>query len=255
MNDEPQTDDPKGAHQTAKDIGSMAVDKGKKAAEFVDKAAIVAEKTSGLFSAVKWICIAIVTLALLFGGYTIYKVITVPAKAVGNAVEGMSGAVKSGSEKVIENSSEVLNRLLIPADNQARLNTLSEAAFESLTTMAQVPPEGMKERLYRASNFGGHEDRVCKLDIRVGESVLPAALAADNKSYATARALGSKNERLIRMVLTAGDDDVALQAEWNSEAQMWQMRWKSTTLRKPVEDSIAAQRVSDVLAQAAKSCR
>lgn len=250
-----QDDVPENKDGAAKRAGSAALEKGKQAAGMAERAANVAEQTSGFFSAVKWVAIAIVMLVLFFGGYAVYKAVTVPAKAVGNAVGGMTDAVKSGSDKVMENSSEVLNRLVISLSNQKNFDLKAEAAFESLSNMAASEPENVKDRLYRAKNFSGHENRVCKFSLRRDDVLLPVTIAADNKAYETAKALGSKNERLIRIILMAGETDVTLRAQWDGESQAWVLKWKSTTLKKPVEDSIAEQRAVDVLGQAASDCK
>jgi len=113
----------------------------------------------------------------------------------------------------------------------------------------------MKDRLYRRTNFGGHEGRICKLDVETGTVTLPVTIAADNEAYSTAKALGSNENRLIRMVLNAGEDDVALRAEWDEAAGAWIMKWKATTVKKPVGDNVAEQRVMDVLGAAAVGCR
>ena len=57
------------------------------------------------------------------------------------------------------------------------------------------------------------------------------------------------------MVLTAGEDNVALRAEWDEAAGTWVMKWKATTVKKPVGDDVAAERVMDVLGAAAAGCR
>lgn len=240
---------------TPKSAGQAALEQGRKAADMVDKAANVAEQTSGFFSAVKWVAIAIVMLVLFFGGYGIYKAVTVPAKAVGDAVGGMTDAVKSGGGKVMENSSEVLNRLVIAIADQGAFDRSAEAAFESLSGMTPTEPENVKDRLFRAKNFSGHENRVCYFTLNREGLSLPVTMAADNKAYETAKALGSKNERLMRIILTAGDTDVALRAQWDGENRAWILKWKSTTLKKPVEDNVAAQRATDVLEQAADTCK
>jgi len=231
------------------------VDRGKKAVETADRAATVAESANNAFSAIKWVAIAVVTLTLAGGAYGVYKVVSAPAKAVGNAAGAVTDTVKSGADKIKESGSDVLNRLDIPATNQTALNRASEAAFKALTTMALTEPEGMKDRIYRRTNFGGHENRVCKIDVNAGSVSIPVTLAADNEAYATSKALGSKDNRLIRMILTAGDDDVALRAEWDSEAEDWTMRWKATTIKKAVGDKVAEERVVDVLKKAAKGCK
>ncbi len=244
-----------GTQKPEKTIGQTAMAHGKKAADVMDKAANVAEKTSGIFSAIKWVAIAIVMLVIFSGGYAIYKAVSVPAKAVGNAMENVTDAVKSGSDKVIENSGDVINRLIIAASDQARLNELSEFAFESLSTMTASPPNGVKDRVYRASNFAGHEDRVCDITITIAGAQVPVTLANDNKAYATAKALGSQNERLIRLIITAGEKNLGLRSEWDSEAQNWILKWKATTVKKPVEDPVAEQTVFQSLETAATSCR
>lgn len=260
MTDDPQNhlpnDGPKAAPETAKPktIGQTAAAHGKKAVDIVDKASTVAEKTSGVFSAIKWVAIAIVALVIFGGGYAIYKVISVPTKAVGNAVEGMTEAVKSGSGKVAESSEDMVKRLLVPMSDQSAYDEAAERAFSSLSDMAVREPASMKERMSLAANFAGHEGRVCMFDLTVGEAVLPVTLAADNKAHAPSKALGSKNERLIRMVLIAGDKDIALRSEWDAEAQAWILKWKSTTLKKPIEDSVTEQRALEVLTSAASVC-
>jgi len=232
-----------------------ALDHGKKAVEMADKAATVAESASNVFGAVKWIAIAVVTLTFAGGAFAAYKVISAPAKAVGNAAGVVTESVKTGADKIKESSSGVMNRLDIPTNNQRALNTAAESAFKALTTMAATEPDGVKDRIYRRTHFSGHENRICKIDVDAGTVSIPVSLAADNEAYATAKALGSNENRLIRMVLTAGDDDVALRTEWDEDTKTWVMRWKATTLKKPVSDIVAEERVMDVLSAAAKGCK
>ena len=231
------------------------MDRGKKAMETADRAGTIAESANNAFGAIKWVAIAVVTLTLAGGAYGVYKVVSAPAKAVGNAAGAVSDTVRTGTDKIKESGSEVLNRLDIPATNQTALNRAAEAAFKALTSMVATEPEGMKDRIYRRTNFGGHENRICKIDVDTGTVSLPVTLAANNDSYATAKALGSKDNRLIRIILTAGDDDVALRTEWDSEAQNWAMRWKATTIKKEVSDAVADQRIMDVLRAASRNCK
>lgn len=247
--------DPQNQPVLKKTARAVAVEKGKQAAAMADKASTFAEKTSGFFSAVKWLSIAIVMLVIFSGGYAVYKALTVPAKAVGNAVGEVSGAVKAGSDKVRESGTEVLERLTIPITQRRQFEKAAEAAFSSLTRMEPTKPDGMKDRMYRASQFAGHEDRLCRFDLTVGDNVLPVAMAADNKAYATAKALGSKNDRLIRLIVQAGEDDIALRTLWDPDTSQWILKWKSTTLKKPIEDNVAEQRVLEILQSAAKVCR
>lgn len=232
-----------------------ALDRGKQAIETADRAATVVESASNAFGAIKWVAIAVVTLTFAGGAFAIYKAVSAPAKAIGNAAGTVTESVKTSAGKIKDSGADVLNRLDIPTSNQTALNAVSEAAFKALTTMAATDPEGMKDRLYRRANFGGHEGRICKLNIDTGALSIPVTLAADNEAYTTAAALGSNDNRLIRMLLTAGDNDVALRAEWDEETKAWAMRWKATTVKKAVGDTVAEARVMDVLEAAASGCK
>jgi len=230
------------------------MDRGKKAVETADRAATVVESASNAFSAIKWVAIAVVTLTLAGGAYGVYKVVSAPAKAVGNAAGAVTDTVKTGADKIKDSSTKVLTRLDIPTTDQRALNKAAEAAFKALNTMATTDPEGMKDRLYRRANFGGNEGRICKLDLQTGTVTIPVSLAADNEAYATAKALGSTDNRLIRIILTGGDEDIAFRTEWDEESQNWNMRWKAT-IKKAISDSVAEKRVMGVLGTAKTACK
>lgn len=230
------------------------LDRGKKAVETADKAATVVESASNAFNAIKWVAIAIVTLTLAGGVYGTYKIVSAPAKAVGNAAGAVTDTVITGADKIKESSSGVINRLDITATNQTSLNRAAEAAFKALSSMNETEVDSMKDRIYRRTHFGGHGNRVCKLVINTGDVSIPVTLAADNEAYETSKALGAKDNRLIRIILTAGDKHIALRTEWDSEAQNWAMAWRATTIKKEVSDSVAEQRIMDVL-KAAEKCK
>jgi len=231
------------------------MDRGKKAVETADKAATVVESASNAFNAVKWVAIAVVTLTLAGGVYGAYKVVSAPAKAVGNAAGTVTETVKTGADKIKESGSDIINRLDIPATHQRALNQAAEAAFEALSTMTATDPDGMKDRIYRRTHFGGHENRICKIDIKTNTVSIPVTLAADNEAYATAKALGSNENRLIRMHLIAGDDDVTLRVDWDENSKNWIMRWKATTIIKLVSDETAEKRIMDILKATKQECK
>lgn len=231
------------------------MERGKQAMDTADRAATVVESAGNAFNAIKWVAIAVVTVTFAGGAFAIYKAVSAPAKAIGNAAGTVTESVKSGAGKIKDSGADVMNRLEIPSSNQTVLNAASEAAFDALTSMAATEPEGIKDRIYRRTHFGGHDGRICKLSIDAEALSIPVTLAADNEAYATAKALGSNDNRLIRMILTAGDDDVALRAEWDEEAKAWVMRWKATTVKKAVGDTVAEARVMDVLGAAATGCK
>ena len=121
--------------------------------------------------------------------------------------------------------------------------------------MDETAPETIKERMFWTANFGGHENKICQLSMSFGGAELPVFIAADNKDYATSKSLGSKNDRLMRILIRADGDDLALNTEWDQVAGVWVMKWKSTTIKKTLDDADAEKRVLDVLANAAKDCK
>lgn len=224
-----------------------AVKTAQQAQKTVDHLGKVAEGASSAFSAVKWVAIA-VSLGFIFAiGWTGYKLISAPAKAAANATESVTQAVKSGVGSVTDGTSNVINRLRIPSSNQPLTNKLAETAFARLANMPPTPPDTLKARSYWAANLRGHEARVCQLSIDFGGGAVPILLAADNKAYARAKSLGSKNNRLMRIIIRAKGDDLPLRVEWDAESQNWIMKWRSTTVKKPLEDAVASERLHDIL--------
>ncbi len=233
-----------------------------KAGEFLGKAnqaresvTSVADAANNAFGAIKWVAIAICLGLIVFTGFSVYKLVTAPARAVGNAAETVTDTVKSGALTVKDSASDIIKRLVIPASNQGQLNTAAEAAFAALSNMGETAPETIKERMFWTANFGGHENKVCQLSMSFGGAELPVFIAADNKDYATSKSLGSKNDRLMRILIRADGDDLALNTEWDQEVGAWVMKWKSTTLKKTLNDADAETRVLDVLGMAARDCK
>jgi hypothetical protein len=209
---------------------------------------------NGVVNMLKWACIAFVALVVLVLGLKVYKVISAPAIVAEKAAEGVSEAVKTGTEVVKDSAAGVLNRLVIPATDQDRVNDLSESAFETLTSMDEAKPAGVKDRMFRRSNFGGHQGKVCTFDANFGDADVPVHLAADNEAYATAKALGANGDRLVRAVILVGDDNVSFNTSWAADEAKWVMKWKATTIKKPVRDDIAESRLLDILKTASEKC-
>lgn len=219
-----------------------------------DTAKVIAEGTGNAISAIKWVAIAIVMLVLFGSAVLVYKIISAPAKAVGNASKAVTESVKTGASSVKDGTADILNRLVIPTDNQAVLNASAEAAFVTLNTMSETMAEGMKEKIFQRANFSGSENKVCDLAISFGGEAIPILIAADNKAYAASKALGSDKNRLIKLMLRAPGDDIALQIEWDDDSSNWVSKWRATTVKKSLEDDIAANRIQDVLTVAARDC-
>lgn len=220
-----------------------------------DKAATIADTANNALSAIKWTAIAIVVIVLGLGGVGIYKAISAPAKAIGNAADGMGDAIKSGATSVKDGTSGLINRLVIPLDNQDEFDSFAEAAFTTVTDMATLEPTSIKDRAFKLKNFPGHEGRVCELSMRFGDTPLPVLIAADNKAYLTAKSLGSKTDRLMRILIRAEGDDIAFLIEWDAENESWVLKWKASTLKKPINDSEARSRIISALGRAASNCK
>jgi len=237
---------------------NKALDKAKdvagKAMQTADNVGKVAEGAGNIFGAIKWVAIAVTFGLIFFGGMAIYKAVTAPVKAVGNAAEAITDTVKSGTSSVKDGAAEIINRLIIPTSNQRELNLAAEAAFKTVANMAETQPETMKERVFWTANFGGHENKVCELSMSFGGDELPVFIAADNKDYATSKSLGSKKDRLMRILIRADGDNLALNTEWDDDASAWIMKWKSTTIKKSLDDKDAETRLLDVLEAAEQSC-
>jgi len=227
--------------------------KAKKIGETVEKASAAVDGANNALSTVKWVAIAVVVLTIAGAGYGIYKAVSAPVVAVGDAVGSAAEVAKSSAEKVKQGSSDLYNRLIIPISDQSGFDRTAEEAFEALTNMKVSEPTGMKDRLFRAKNLNGNEGRVCNLSLDFGSAAVPVILAADNEDHVTAKALGSTDKRLIRMIVQAGDD-LAINAVWDEEAAHWIMKWRPTTVKKSVSDDVARTRILDVLIAAKEGC-
>ncbi len=234
----------------------------KKTVEVVEKVGATAEVASNAFGMVKWVAIAVVTLSVLGGGAAIYKTITKPVaavtdagKAVAEKVTGGVGAIADKAGDIKDGATSLINHGDIPVSDQAKLNQLAEAAFATLFKMDGTKPDGVRERMYRRTNFGGSGGKICKQDLDYGGGPLLSYAAADVDAHETAAQLGSKDDRLIRMIIRASDDDIKFNAAYNSETGNWEMNWSKGTIRKPVSGDIADARIMDILAAVPENCK
>lgn len=225
-----------------------------KAWETADNVGKVTEGAGQIFGAIKWVAIAICLGLVILTGSAVYKFVTAPVRAVGNAAETVTDTVKSGAETVKEGTADIIKRLVIAAPNQRALDASAERAFAALIKMPPREPSGLKERVFWTTHFGGHENKVCALSLNFGGDDISVFIAADNKDYAVAKSLGSKNDRLMRVLIRANGDDLALNTEWDAEKGAWVMKWRANTIKKSLNDKDAAKRMMDVLGAAAGQC-
>lgn len=226
-----------------------------KTAEVAEKASNAAEVANNAFGAIKWVAIAVVLLTVSGLGYCSYKAVTKPVAAVTDAGKKVVDVVGDGAESLKENTNKVINRLLIPTQNQTRLNRLAEANFDILHNLPVSKPEGLKDRLFRKTNFGDSDNRICKMSIDFGGGEIAVYAAADNKGYAKSKALGSKDGRLIRFIIRAEGDDIPINVVWDNDAGQWEMKWRPSTVKKPLDDATAEARVFDNLSAVTKLCK
>lgn len=228
-------------------IRKTAVKAAKQAHASVENAGKVTETFGTALSAIKWVAIAVTAGFVFSFGWLAYKTVTAPVKAAANATESVTDAVKSGANAVTQSASDVMNRLIIPPNKQSQTNKWAESAFAKLNGMAPMPPETLTARAFWAANFKGHDNRVCQFESDFGAGLVPILIAADNKAHASAKSVGSKNDRLMRIIIRADGNDMPLLVAWDEDSQNWIMKWRSNTVKKPLEDTIAAQRIGDIL--------
>lgn len=239
--------------------------KVQQAAELADKATGTLDNAQNAFSAIKWAGIGLVCVTVLAIGWTGYKVLYKPVAAVsdaaGNVVEAVGDgagkamdAVGDGAGAIKDGASGVINRLVIQPSAKNRLNTVADNAFEVLSSMNKTKAEGMKDRAFRKTSFAGSQGKICKLTLDFGNGDLSAYAAADNKAHATAKSLGSQDDRLMRLVIKTPDDDIEMNTAWDGDSKNWVMKWKKTVVKKPVSDEIAADRIHDILFAVPDQC-
>ena len=226
-----------------------------KTSETIEKTNATLENAGNLIGTIKWVAIAFVALVILIISYTLYRTLSAPVRAVGSAAEGVSDAVSSGAEAVKDGASDIYNRLLIQTSNQRSLDRAAESAFKALSTMPPTEANGVRDNVFRRAHFVGAENKICSISPNFGNGPVDVIIAADNKAYATAKAVGAKSDRLLRMVIRTGADDIALNTSWDEDKNGWVMKWKATTVNKEIEDNVAEQRILDILTAASKNCR
>ena len=237
------------------DIETKAKAAASKAMETADKVGKIAEGAGQAFSAIKWVAIAIVFAFFAVITTTIYKAVKAPVVAAGQVADAVTDTVKSGAESVKDSASELINRWDIAISAPEKFNKQAERAFEVITEMNPAWPLDARQRLYWSANLSGHENKVCSLSMKFGSDSIDVLIAADNKDYAASKALGAKTNRMMRIVLRAPGDDVPLNVIWDNDAQTWTLKWRSTTMKKPLDDATALARVNDVLISAGRLCR
>lgn len=196
-----------------------------------------------MWKALKWVMILLVSLVITFGVYKAWQLATAPARVVGNA----AGSVKSGA-------SAVLNRLDVPIIKQRNYDKYADAAFAHLNALPEAKAFKMKDRGFRVKNLRGAEGRVCEMTYDFGAGAVPVFLAADNKAHEAAKTVGSKADRLIRIVIVSPKETLGLNAVYDEAANHWGLSWRPSSINKPYPDDWAQTPISSILKRVPKAC-
>jgi len=196
-----------------------------------------------MWRAVKWTLILCVTLVAAFCLFKVWRMATAPARAVETASE----TVKSGANAVF-------NRLDIPILKQRSFDRAANTAFSFLNEMAEIEPDGVKARGFRMANLRGSQNRVCEMTYDFGSGDVPIFVAADNAAHETAKAVASKADRLIRIVVVSPKETLGLNAEFDEEAKHWTLQWRPSSIHKAHPDDWAETPMTDILKRVPKNC-
>jgi len=196
-----------------------------------------------MWKALKWVVILLVTLVVAFGVFKAWQTVTAPARVVGDA----AGSVKS-------NAAAVFNRLDVPIRKQRQFDTYADRAFTHLNDMPQTEPESVKTGAFRMANLGGAENRVCEMSYDFGVGGVPVFLAADNKAHEAAKTIGSKADRLMRIVIVSPEETLGLKLEYDEGLDDWTLGWRKRSINKPYPDDWAEKPVTDILKRVPKAC-
>ncbi len=245
------TDNTENTAPTAKE---RVVAGAKKTAEVADKVTNTAEVANNAFGALKWIAIAVTAVVVLIIGWGGYNMVTKPVAAVSDAAGAVVETVSEGAGAIKDGTTSVLNRLQIATSDQSGLNRAAETAFPILFNMDATESDGMMESAFRTSNFMDSNGQVCKFSHDFGGGLLTVFAAADVDGHKTAASLGSKEDRLIRMVIRTENDDIMFNTQWDDTAEHWIMKWKRTTVSKPLSDKLAEARLINVLTAVPTNC-
>jgi len=142
---------------------------------------------------VKWLFICLTMLLLTLVLYKAYRVVTAPVRGIGEA-----------AEMIKDQTSSVSNRLDVALKKPKSFSQLSEEAFNVLTEYPAQTASNLGESLFWAQNLRGSNRQVCRFNINFGDGKIPVFTAANNSKYQTAKAVGSLQNRIVRVhLLTA----------------------------------------------------
>lgn len=193
--------------------------------------------------AVKWLFICLTMLLFTAILYKAYRVITAPARGISTA-----------AEMVMDQASNVSNRLDVSLKKPKSFSQLSEEAFSILLEYPVQKPQKFGETLFWAQHLRGSNSQVCSFRYNFGDGDIPVYTAANNSNYKTAKAVGSKQNRIIRVHLLTGGQEIGLRSYWNDDLKKWKMRWRRLTLGKPLNDEGAQNTLRQVLAAIPEHC-
>ena len=200
-------------------------------------------KKHGWAPTIKWVAIFLTMLLFFIVIYKAYRVASAPVRGVSTATE----AVKAQAD-------QIANRLEVKVKKERTFGQLSETAFETLTQYPVRKPININERMFWAQNLRASNHQVCRFDLDFGNGAIPLYAAANNKTYETARAVGSKENRIIRVHIITGSPGIGLRAYWDQGEKAWKMLWRRMTVDKSFNDETAQKTLRKVLEAIPENC-
>ncbi len=210
---------------------------------FILKGSMAKETTGSWLSTIKWIAILLTMMLLSAVLYKAYRVASAPVRGVTSAAD----AVK-------EQADQIANRLEVDIVKDKTFDQLAETAFNILNAYPVRKPVNINERLFWAQNLRSSNHQVCRFDYDFGTGSVPIYAAANNETYATAKAVGSKENRVIRVHVITGSPGVGLRAYWDQTEAQWKMRWRRVTFNKSFNDETARMTLRKVLSAIPDQC-
>lgn len=201
-------------------------------------------------SAIKWVAIAIVFSVIAVFAWKAYHIAMTPVRVA----QDMGSSISETTASLKKQTGKVVNRLEIPIETAKRFELLSETAFQVLVDYPVTKPKSVSDRMFRAANLRHSLNQVCEMQLDFGNGPIPVFAAANNKAYMTAKDLGAKEDRIIRVHIKTGDDDLSVRSYWDRQSKGWAMRWRRATLGKPISDEVAQARLVDVLKAIPDQC-
>ena len=193
--------------------------------------------------AVKWIAICLTMFMFTLILYQTYRIVTAPVRGLGTAIESVRGGAEA-----------MATRLDVDLDKPKTFSQLSEEAFAILNAYPVKQARNWDESIYWMQNLRGSNSQVCRFTVDFGDGPIKILTAANNDDYATAKSVGSLQDRIIRVHIVTEGRQLGLRSYWDDESKVWKMRWRRLTFSKPLNDAAAQNTLYRILNEIPVHC-